>query len=112
MNREERFEQWKQRIEEYRSSRQTQKSWCEENQISLTTFRYWHRRIRDVEQLEAYDDSGVLFARLPSESELIQNEDAAPPIVLNVHGIRIELYPSCSREMMTHLMSAIRTANV
>ena len=111
MNREEHFEQWKQRMEEYRSSGQTQKSWCEENQISLATFRYLHRRIRDNEQSEDYDDSGVLFARLPSESELLRHEDAVPPIVLNAHGIRIELYPSCSREMMHHLMSAIR-ANV
>lgn len=111
MNRKERFEQWKQRIEDCRASGLTQKLWCEENQISLSTFRYWNRRIREVEQPETIDSAEVLFARLPSEPKPASSESSMPPVILNVHGIRIELYPSCSREMLHHLMSAIQ-ANV
>ena len=106
MNREERMEQWRQRIKDYQRSGLSQKTWCEQHQFALSTFRYWNHRIKECEiELESLSDP--IFARLPSESEVSQTEGTMPPVVFNMNGIRIELYPSCSREMMDRLIGVL-----
>ena len=110
MSQEERMEQWRQRIEEYHYSGLSQKTWCEQNQFALSTLRYWIRRIREKDdESESELPMDPVFARLPSESEVCLTEKTMPPVVFSMHGIRIELYPSCSREMMDQLICALRS---
>ena len=106
MSREEHMEQWKQRIEDYHRSGLSQKTWCEQNQFSLSTFYYWNRRIRERET-EPESSLEPIFAKLPSEAEVSQTERTMPPVIFNMRGIRIELYPSCSREMMEQLIGVL-----
>ncbi|WP_041720940.1 IS66 family insertion sequence element accessory protein TnpA [Alkaliphilus metalliredigens] len=41
MNREEKTTMWLERIESYKSRQGSATDWCEENNISLSTLRYW-----------------------------------------------------------------------
>ena len=38
-------ELWKQKIESWKASGLSQKKWCEENTVSLSTLRYWLDRV-------------------------------------------------------------------
>lgn len=102
-----RYELWMKRIQDCRESGLTQKEWCEQNQISVSSFRYWISKM-NKKNMDDSDQEEAVFARLPSEAELIQYTDHAP-VILNTNGIRIELYPSCSREMMQNLISVLQS---
>jgi len=44
---------WQQVMEDQGSSGLTQVVWCQKNNVSIHNFRYWKRRLRDVENLDA-----------------------------------------------------------
>lgn len=50
MNRDERQEQRRRAIEDYRTSGLTQKTFCESRDIPITTFRYWLHAERSLEK--------------------------------------------------------------
>ena len=45
MNKEEKAKLWADRIQQYKTSGQTCKQWCAENDIPLSTMGYWTRRL-------------------------------------------------------------------
>ena len=106
MNDETRMEQWKQRIEDCRVSGLTQRDWCSRQNLSYSSFRYWIRKIRnqDQEDLQSVDP---VFARLPSELEVVEPICGDPPVVLKAAGLRFEIYQSCSGELLNRLIGAI-----
>src|SRR5665647_893791 len=48
---------WQDRIKDYRVSQLSIPAWCEQNQISIHTFRYWVKKF----------DKESMFASLPTE---------------------------------------------
>ena len=44
-NKEENEKIWRERVAKYRVSNQTQRQWCEENNVKLRTLRYWLEKI-------------------------------------------------------------------
>ena len=44
-------ELWQSRINEYRASEKTAKQWCEENNISSSTLKYWITRLNKEQSL-------------------------------------------------------------
>ena len=40
---------WKQRLQDLQASGLTQKEWCQQNQIPMTTLRYWKRKFKTSE---------------------------------------------------------------
>ena len=71
MNKDEKRALWMERIQKFQSSGQTCKSWCQNNQIAVSTMNYWMRQLRDrILQSE----SDMIFAKMPSEQELSMKE--------------------------------------
>ena len=50
------LELWKERLEDQHSSGLTQKEWCAKNDLSISTLRYWIRRIKNQE-LNPHEDT-------------------------------------------------------
>ena len=71
MNKDEKRALWMERIQEFQSSGQTCKSWCQNNQIAVSTMNYWIRQLRDR---KLQSESDMIFAKMPSEQELSMKE--------------------------------------
>lgn len=61
MSTEDRIEYWRMVLEDFNESGLPRTEYCEKNEIKLTTFDYWKRRIND---LDATDPDGSRFAEL------------------------------------------------
>ena len=61
MSTEDRIEYWRMVLEDFAESGLPRTEYCEKNEIKLTTFDYWKRRISD---LDAADQDGSRFAEL------------------------------------------------
>ena len=47
---------WEERVAAFRNTKMEQKSWCEENNVSVSTLRYWLRKMRSEESGEKKPD--------------------------------------------------------
>ena len=110
MDKEERAGLWSERIREFRSSGQTCKNWCTEHQIPVSTMTYWIRKLKKEENSSEADMDPV-FAKLPSESEIVMRdttqETAAVSILISGH-IRIEAASSCPPELFQVLIRTLK----
>ena len=60
MNKEEKAKLWADRIQQYKTSGQTCKQWCAENDIPLSTMGYWIRRFAKEEPASESEQDMVL----------------------------------------------------
>ena len=102
-------ELWRVRIDQYRSSGMTAKDWCISKDLSVSSLRYWITKFNKSEQFpeQEAESSDILFARLPSEEEIMEKE-MFPPIRVSFCGIKIDIHPGCSKSMMSDLIGALR----
>lgn len=109
MSKEEKSSLWSGRVQEFRSSGQTCKGWCEEHQIPVSTMRYWIRRLDRKEK--AIGDTEPVFAKLPSESEIAMRDTAEGSAAVSIYisgCIRIETAPSCPPELFRVLVRTLK----
>ena len=110
MNKDEKAGLWSERIRKFRSSGQTCRDWCTERQIPVSTMTYWIRKLKKEENSSEVDKEPV-FAKLPSESEIVMRdtaqETAAVSILISGY-IRIEAAPSCPPELFQVLIRTLK----
>ncbi|MCB6647497.1 IS66 family insertion sequence element accessory protein TnpB [[Clostridium] scindens] len=109
MSKEEKSSFWSGRIQEFRSSGQTCKDWCEEHQIPVSTMTYWIRKLNRKE--ESIGDPEPVFAKLPSESEIAMRDTAEGSAAVSIYisgCIRIEAAPSCPPELFRVLVRTLK----
>ena len=69
MNPEDRIEYWRMVMEDLDESGLSRTEYCEKNDIKISTFDYWKRRISDI---EASDNEGPRFAELILDPDPVQ----------------------------------------
>jgi len=109
MSKEEKSSLWSGLIQEFRSSGQTCKDWCEEHQIPVSTMTYWIHKLNRKE--ESIGDAEPVFAKLPSESEIAMRDTAEGSAVVSIYisgCIRIETAPSCPPELFRVLVRTLK----
>lgn len=108
MTKEEKAILWTERIQEFRSSGLTSKQWCMEHELSSSTMGYWMRKLEAKEQeIEAEP----VFAKLPSEREIVTNMIPVPSSPLQIfisENIRIEISDSCKPEFLETLLRVLK----
>ena len=110
MNKEEKAKLWADRIQQYKTSGQTCKQWCAENDIPLSTMGYWTRRLAK-EEPASESEQDMVFVRLPSEQEaarkLLSEESSSVRIFIS-DSIRIEISDSCRTELMESILGFLQ----
>lgn len=59
------------RIHEFHSSGQTCKTWCQEHHVPVSTMNYWMRKLKTLDE---QSDADMIFAKMPTETEISKNE--------------------------------------
>ena len=88
MKKEEKVLFWSERVQEFYSSGQTCRTWCQEHQVPVSTMSYWIRKLKNVEPVSL---------QLSSSVHIFLNE-----------SIRIEIQPSCPAELLSAIIKALR----
>lgn len=65
---------WKLKFDEYKKSGQSVKTWCKNNGIIHTTFRYWIKRFTSAEEFPAIDTQ---FAKVMLEPSYTNNRNTS-----------------------------------
>lgn len=101
-------ELWTKRIQDFHESGLSRKEWCQEHQISQSTFGYWIRK-QTKEQPKPEQLDEPVFAKLPSEQEIPSNLSANDvPVIIHLPGsIRIEIGAGCPVELMASLIHTL-----
>lgn len=100
---------WSDRINSFQESGLSRKEWCQQNEIPLSTFSYWNRKLQTGSPVTE-SSSEPVFARLPSEQELCSGEHigkASVTIRLS-EDIRIEISPDCPDRLVAALLRALK----
>ena len=108
MSKKEKRRLWEERIQEFHSSGQTCKDWCREQQIPVATMNYW---LRKQQSDELPSRSETLFAKLPTEEELVRKDFFDTPLPMRIfltEGIRIEISSRCPVELLHTLVRTLK----
>ena len=98
---------WAECIQQLRSSGQSMRTWCLEHKISTSTMGYWMRKLEVKEQEK---ESEPVFAKLPTEQEIVANTlpSSSSPIRVFLSGnIRIEITDTCKPELLETLLRTL-----
>lgn len=96
---------WEQRIRDYHLSGLSCKEWCTQNQIAVSTIGYWIRKQKSENNPV---DEDTVFAKLPSENEIINSSALPAPITMHLGGIRIEVAKGCPQELLSDLVGMLK----
>ncbi len=102
-------ELWAKCIQDFHSSGLSQKEWCQQHQVALSTLSYWIRKqAKGITEPEQVTDP--VFAELPSERELSSNllSEHAPVTIYLPGSVRIEIGMECPCGLMTSLIHTLK----
>ena len=107
MAKEERIEYWEMVLEEFRQSGLNKTTYCQSNDILVSTLNYWANRIKDIRASK--EAAGDRFIDLPipeGNAKIIRYSNAdgytfAPEIILEYSGIKISLNSNTPRRQRT-----------
>ena len=90
----------RQQVTEFRASGQTAAAWCSENNIKITTLRYWLTKC-DREAKANLDQETFI--------ELKQTLSKEVPVIVKIGAVSIELYSGFHPDTLREAIAAIRS---
>lgn len=102
MKSDENREIWMKRIEEYRASGLSQKTWCEESGVKATSLRYWIMKLNKTKSIIEPDDSPIEFASVSITKE------SFPAIVLEIKDVKLSINNNYDEVFLLNLIKTLR----
>ena len=84
---DEKREIWANRVDEFKTSNLSQKSWCKEQGINVNTFRYWLKK-REEKTVKHLDGSLEEF-ELASVSIIKDNH--CPEVIVEINDVKLSI---------------------
>ena len=92
---------WQQRVQEMRCSGLSQKEWCKQNGVSVSTLRYWIRKLDSSTTSSAISGSMTL----ESHPDVFEHDDS--DIILQYAGIKMIFTRTADRELSRKLIHMV-----
>ena len=113
MTKEERIEYWEMVLEEFRQSGLNKTTYCQRNDIPVSTLNYWANRIKDIHATK--ETAGDRFIELPipeGNAKVIRYSNGngytfAPEIILEYSGIKISLNSNTPMSLLSAVLKEI-----
>lgn len=103
---------WLNRIEQLAQSGMTQKEWCQQQGIPVTTMRYWIRKLRLQPEEACCSETGT-WLELTRSSQTVspvavgQTQVHVPTLVLRIDPIVLEFYEPISPIQLSHYLKEL-----
>jgi transposase-like protein len=105
MSRDEMAKLWVSRINDYRASGGPVAAWCQRHQVTPRQLYYWMRKLKRADQ-QTPSASGPQWVSLSLEEIM---PDKAPPILVRVGGIAIEVRAGFEAAVFADVVRALKT---
>jgi hypothetical protein len=99
---QEKWEMWKERIEDYQASGKSAAQWCRDHHVPESSFSTWKKKILASSKKKEVSPASTWIAVAP-EVEVVET---AAPITIRVRAIEIEVKPGYDAH---HLQQVLRT---
>ena len=93
-------EYWEQIISECKASGLSGRKWCEVNNVKITTYQYWHNKIR--KQKEKQKDPVWTKISLDQESDPISSK-----IIIRYSDFSLEVEKGSDMSLLTEILKAM-----
>ena len=103
MKLEENREIWLRRVEDFKASKLSQVAWSRENSVSVSSLRYWLRKLKEPESSILKSPEPALFA-----SVLITEDKSDFPLVIEVSNIKISLANNYDETLLLKLIKTLK----
>lgn len=108
-----RFNQWTEIVRECRSSGQTVAVWCAENNIKLSSYYYWLRRVRKAacEALPSLNGNNpIVPLNIPEDTVKMDSSDqeSSSDIVLRFGAVKLEIRNTASATLIESTLRALQ----
>ena len=91
---------WKKRLEQWRSSGRSPRSWCQEHGVTIHTFYYWRRKLMPIAQIPP--------AELNQFVELVDDEPSASGLSIECQGVTIHLSRDFHEQSLISCLNILR----
>jgi transposase-like protein len=102
LGKNQRMEEWAQRVSECRSSGLTVRNWCEQHEINEKTYYYWQRRIWE----SMTESRSGRFVQIPAETATAGQNMA---VRIRIHGAEAEICAGIDAAAIEAVCRALRT---
>ena len=89
-----------QQVNDFRASRLTAEAWCSQNNLKVSTLRYWLNKCNREANMDLTQETFV---------ELKPTAVKEVPIILRVGAVSIELYSGFQADTLRETLAAIRS---
>ena len=96
-------EKWTTIVEAQQSSGQTQKAWCQENQVNIHKFNYWKKRLTTKSTQDATSEPIGTF-----EWANVVVENFSSEIEIEVGSVRIHLKSNFDEDLLKKLIRTLQ----
>lgn len=108
-----RFNQWTEIVRQCLNSGQTAAVWCAENNIKLSSYYYWLRRIRKAacEALPSLnEDNSIVPLNIPGDTVKMDSSDqeSSSDIVLLFGAVKLEIRNTASATLIENTLRALQ----
>ena len=105
---------WESRIEGWKLSDLSQAKYCEVNNLSIKSFQYWRRQLKNMQTSEpAKDNSYVKIVEIKPEKQIqMEQLNIFPELVqikFSFRNFQIELKNNFSEEALRRLIKVLQT---
>ncbi|MGE4271900.1 MAG: IS66 family insertion sequence element accessory protein TnpA [Desulfitobacterium sp.] len=93
----------RQQVSNFRSSGMTAVAWCSENNMKVSTLRYWLNKFKHESQVDDHDEE--VFIEFKHQESIAKET----PLIIKIGAVSIELYPGFKAESLREAIAAIRS---
>ena len=104
MDSQERRRIWEQKISEYRSSGVSAAVWCEQNNIKISTLRYWISRLNK----EKRETTSIQWISMDDALAMHEASDTTS-IVIKIGKASVHVSPSFSENALSRVLKVLHT---
>lgn len=90
----------RQQVKDYLASGQTAAAWCLENNLNITTLRYWVTKCNREAKADPKQETFI---------ELKQTSIKEVPVIVKIGAVSMELYSGFHAETLREAIAAIRS---
>lgn len=102
MSNKSKYEIWKERVNDYRSSNLNEQEWCDKNNLPLTRLRYWITKFNEEDAISNSSLNEFIPVNIP---EVATNTSA--PVVIRLGNISIDISENCHPDILRNILEVI-----
>ena len=113
MTTEERLLYWRMIMDDYEESGLQRIDYCKKNDIALSTFDYWKRRLREIEQDDSGEDTRLVEIKLNEPDQEITTHpqlEFNTEMLISCNGLELHINSSTPMALLKQVVEGLRYA--